>query len=270
MNDTQDVTVEQAKPMGKIRTLIVDDEHLARERLRSLLQGDPHIEIIGECANGQQAINSIRSESPDLVFLDVQMPEANGFEVLENSDLERMPIIVFVTAYDEYAVRAFEVHALDYLLKPYDRDRFEKALRRAKTEATLRRTTQASQKLLSLLEGMESKKPQVDRLLVRSAGKVFFLRADEIDWVESSGNYVKLHVGTDSHLLRETMSEMERKLNGEKFARIHRSTIVNLDRIKEIQPWFNGEYVVFLRNGTKLTASRGYRKRLSEVLNVHV
>lgn len=264
-----DTTLQQEKPIPKVRTLIVDDEPLARERLKSLLKGDPDVEITGECANGQQAIENIRNESPDLVFLDVQMPEANGFEVLENLDLGRMPIVVFVTAYDQYAVRAFEVNALDYLLKPYDRDRFEKALGRAKSEVALRRTTQASQKLLSLLAGMESKKPQVDRLLIRSAGKVFFLRVDDIDWVESSGNYVKLHVGNEAHLLRKTMSEMEHKLNGEKFARIHRSTIVNLDHIKELQPWFNGEYVVFLRNGTRLTASRGYRKRISEVLNVH-
>lgn len=257
------------KPAAKIRTLIIDDEPLARERLRSLLKSDPEIEVIGECANGQQAIESIRSESPDLVFLDIQMPEGNGFEVLEHLDLERMPIVVFVTAYDQYAVRAFEVHALDYLLKPYDQARFEKTLGRAKAEIALRKTSQASQKLLSLLEGMESKKAQVDRLLIRSAGKVFFLRVDEIDWVESSGNYVKLHVGNDAHLLRETMNEMERKLNKEKFIRIHRSTIVNLDRIKEIQPWFNGEYVVILQNDSKLTASRGYRKRLSEVFSVH-
>jgi two-component system LytT family response regulator len=251
--------------MLRIRTLIVDDEQLARERLLSLLEGDPDIEIIGECSSGKEAIAAIRTESPDLVFLDVQMPEGDGFEVLESIDFHTMPIVVFVTAYDQYAIRAFDVHALDYLLKPFDQNRFEQALVRAKSEVVLRNNTNVNQKLLSMLEHIESHKKNLDRILVKSSGKVFFLKFDEIDWLESAGNYVKLHVGSESHLLRETMSEMERKLGGEKFVRIHRTVIVNLDRIKELQPWFNGEYVVILNNGIKLTASRGYKKRLSEV-----
>jgi two-component system LytT family response regulator len=170
-----------------------------------------------------------------------------------------------VTAYDQYAIRAFDVHALDYLLKPFDQNRFEQALVRAKSEVVLRNNTNVNQKLLSMLEHIESHKKSLDRILVKSAGKVFFLKFDEIDWVESAGNYVKLHVGSESHLLRETMSEMERKLGDEKFVRIHRTVIVNLDRIKELQPWFNGEYIVILNNGIKLTASRGYKKKLSEV-----
>jgi len=256
--------------MLKIRTLIVDDEQLARERVLSLLVGDQDIEVIGECRTGKEAIHAIRSESPDLVFLDVQMPEGDGFEVLQNIDLHRLPIVVFVTAYDHYAIRAFDVHALDYLLKPFDQSRFEKALIRAKSEVVLRNSTNVNQKLLSLLEHIESNKKVLDRILVKSAGKVFFLKFDEIDWVESAGNYVKLHVESESHLLRETMSEMERKLGSEKFVRIHRTTIVNLDRIKEIQPWFNGDYVVILSNGSKLTASRGYKKKLSGVLQEQV
>jgi two-component system LytT family response regulator len=251
--------------MLRIRTLIVDDEQLARERLLSLLEGDPDIEIIGECNSGKEAIAAIRTESPDLVFLDVQMPEGDGFEVLESIDFHTMPIVVFVTAYDQYAIRAFDVHALDYLLKPFDQNRFEQALVRAKSEVVLRNNTNVNQKLLSMLEHIESHKKSLDRILVKSAGKVFFLKFDEIDWVESAGNYVKLHVGSESHLLRETMSEMERKLGDEKFVRIHRTVIVNLDRIKELQPWFNGEYIVILNNGIKLTASRGYKKKLSEV-----
>jgi two-component system LytT family response regulator len=251
--------------MLRIRTLIVDDEQLARERLLSLLEGDPDIEIIGECSSGKEAIAAMKTESPDLVFLDVQMPEGDGFEVLESIDFHTMPIVVFVTAYDQYAIQAFDVHALDYLLKPFDQNRFERALIRAKSEVVLRNNTNVNQKLLSMLEHIESHKKNLDRILVKSSGKVFFLKFDEIDWVESAGNYVKLHVGTESHLLRETMSEMERKLGNDKFVRIHRTVIVNLDRIKELQPWFNGEYIVILNNGTKLTASRGYKKKLSGV-----
>lgn len=209
---------------------------MARERVVSLLGTDPDIEIIGECGTGKEAIEAIRNESPDLVFLDVQMPEGDGFEVLQNIDLHRMPIVVFVTAYDQYALRAFDVHALDYLLKPFDLSRFEKALIRAKSEVVLRNSTNVNQKLLSLLEHIESNKKHVDRILVKSAGKVFFLKYDEIDWIESAGNYVKLHVGSESHLLRETMNVMQKRLESEKFVRIHRTTIVNVDRIKELQP----------------------------------
>lgn len=251
----------------RIRTLIVDDEHLARERLQALLKDDADIQIIGECATGKEAIEAIRNESPELVFLDIQMPDGNGFDVLESVDLHKMPIVVFVTAYDQYAIRAFEVHALDYLLKPFDQARFEKALIRAKSEVVLRNSTNVDQKLLSLLEHIESNKKQIDRILVKSSGRVFFLRFDEIDWIESAGNYVKLHVGHESHLLRETMTEMQRKLQSGKFVRIHRTTIVNIDRIKELQPWFNGDYIVILLNGTKLTASRGYKKKLSDMFH---
>ena len=251
----------------RIRTLIVDDEQLARDRLRTLLKDDRDIEIITECTTGKEAIEAIRSESPDLVFLDVQMPEGDGFEVLENVEFHKMPIVVFVTAYDQYAIRAFDVHALDYLLKPFDQERFEKMLIRAKSEVVLRNNTNVDQKLLSLLEHIESNKKHVDRILVKSSGRVFFLRFDEIDWIESAGNYVKLHVGSESHLLRETMAEMERKLGSGKFVRIHRTTIVNIERIKELQPWFNGDSVVILTNGAKLTVSRGYKKKLSEMFH---
>lgn len=251
--------------MLQIRTLIIDDEELARDRLRTFLSRDSDIEIVGECGDGKEAIAAIQNQTPDLIFLDVHMPEADGFTVLKNIDHHKMPIVVFVTAHDQYAVRAFDVHALDYLLKPFDKARFERALIRAKSEVVLRNNTNVNQKLLSLLEHIESaKKQHADRILVKSAGKVFFLKFDEIDWVESAGNYIKLHVGHESHLLRETMGEMERKLGDDRFVRIHRTAIVNLDRVKEVQPWFNGEYIVQLNDGTKLTASRGYKKRLSE------
>ncbi len=253
----------------RIRTLIVDDEQLARERLMNLLKDDSDIHIIGQCDTGKQAIEVIRNEAPDLVFLDVQMPEGNGFEVLESVDFHKMPIVVFVTAYDQYAVQAFDVHALDYLLKPFDQARFEKTLIRAKSEVVLRNSTNVDQKLLSLLEHIESNKKIMDRILVKSSGRVFFLKYDEIDWIESAGNYVKLHVGSESHLLRETMTEMERKLEPNKFVRIHRTTIVNVDRIRELQPWFNGDYIVLLHNGAKLTASRGYKKKLSDLYHEH-
>jgi two-component system, LytTR family, response regulator len=256
--------------MLKIRTLIVDDEQLARERLLNLVKSDPDMTVIGECSTGNEAIQAIKEHSPDLVFLDVQMPDGNGFDVLESIDLHQMPIVIFVTAYDQYAIKAFDVHALDYLLKPFDQARFESAVVRAKSEVVLRNNTNVNQKLLSLLEHIETNKKHMDRILVKSAGRVFFLRFDEIDWVESAGNYVKLHVGTESHLLRETMSEMERKLGTEKFIRIHRTAIVNMDRIKELQPWFNGEYIVLLTTGDKLTASRGYKRKLSELFHEHV
>jgi two-component system LytT family response regulator len=252
--------------MSKIRTMVVDDEPAARERVVGLLQQEKDIELVGECADGQQAITAIESAKPDLVFLDVQMPAVDGFGVIERVGADRMPAVVFVTAYDEYALRAFEVHAIDYLLKPFGRDRFQQTLKHAREHLERRRAGDLGRRLLALVHDIRPQPQPLDRLVVKSGGRVYFLRTDEIDWIEAAGNYVRLHLGEDSHLLRETMTNMEARLDGRRFMRIHRSRIVNADRIKELQPWFNGEYVVVLQNGTRLNLSRGYREKLQERL----
>ena len=251
-----------------ISTVIVDDEPLARERMRSLLDTEEDVEIVGEAKDGVEAVETILGQSPDLVFLDVQMPKLDGFEVIQTVGAERMPPVVFVTAYDQHALRAFEVQALDYLLKPFDQERFHGALKRVRSQIDNQETRDLGRRLLALVRDLKSDRPaaRTDRLVVKSGGRLFFLRAEEIDWIEAAGNYVRLHVGQDGHLLRETMNSIEARLNPETFFRIHRSHIVNIERIKELQPWFNGEYVVILRNGTRLTLSRGYREKLQERL----
>jgi two-component system LytT family response regulator len=246
------------------RVVIADDEPLARERLRMLLEGQEDIEVVAECQDGTQAIDTIRRLRPDLVFLDVQMPGATGFEVVAALDQERLPLVVFVTAFDKYALRAFDVHALDYLLKPFDRDRFLQALARARNQLDRPANGDLRRRLLDLVRDLEPAPPRLDRFVIKAGGRVFFVRADEIDWIESAGNYVKLHVGTDVHLFRETMNALESQLSPETFYRIHRCYIVNIERVKELQPWFNGEYVVLLRTGAKLTLSRGYREKLQD------
>jgi len=251
----------------KIRTLVVDDEPMGRERVLSLLQQEDDVEVIGECSDGRQAIAAIQQHSPDLVFLDVQMPGSTGFGVIDAVGAERMPEVIFVTAYDEYALKAFEYHALDYLLKPFNRDRFQETLKHARASLERRRAGDLGRRLLALVNNIKPEAPaRLERLIVKSGGRVFFLRTDELDWIEAAGNYVRLHLGDESHLFRETMNRMETRLDSRRFVRIHRSRIVNTERIKELQPWFNGEYVVVLRNGTRLTLSRGYRDRLQDQL----
>lgn len=252
--------------MKKIRTLIVDDEPLARERIRALLAEQPDLEVIGEARDGEEAVQAILAHEPDLVFLDIQMPKMDGFEVIRTVGADNMPLVVFVTAYDQHALKAFDVRALDYLLKPFDRERFAESIGRVRQAIERSGTDEIGRRLLELVRELKPGGGRSDRLVIKSAGRLFFLRTDEIDWVEAAGNYVKLHVGADEHLLRETMNGIEVKLDPDKFFRIHRSRIVNMERIKELQPWFNGEYVVILRNGTKLTLSRGYREKLQERL----
>ena len=252
--------------MTKIRTLVVDDETLARERVLTLLQQEVDVEVVGECSDGGQAVAAIQEQSPDLVFLDVQMPGCDGFEVLKHISPERMPSVIFVTAYDEYALRAFEVHALDYLLKPFGKDRFQQTLRHAREALEGRRAGDLGRRLLAMVHDIKPEPPRVERLVVKSGGRVFFLRTDEIDWIEAAGNYVRLHLGHESHLFRETMNRIETRLDGSRFARIHRSRIVNTERIKELQPWFNGDHVVILRDGTRLTLSRLYKDKLQQRL----
>ena len=250
-----------------IRVLIIDDEPLARKRIRTLLRDEKDVEIVGECADGKQAVAAIRKLDPDLVFLDVQMPEKDGFDVLEGVPRGRLPLVIFVTAYDEHALRAFEVHALDYLLKPFDRERFVKALARARSALRAHRTRDIGERMLALLGERAAPAGRVDRLVVKSGGRVSFLRIDEIDWIDASGNYVGLHVAKETHLLRETMSDIEKKLDPSRFLRIHRCTIVNIDRIQSIERWFHGERAVLLRDGTRLTLSRGYRDRVRGLLD---
>jgi len=250
----------------KIRTLIVDDEPLGRERIRALLSGDGEIEIVGECSDGKQAVAAIETSKPDLVFLDVQMPELDGFGVMEAISGDAMPAIIFVTAYDRYAVQAFEIHALDYLLKSFDRERFRSALNRAKEEIRRSRAGEWNERLTGLLEDLQAKKRYVARLAVKTAGRIVFLRVEEIDWVEAADNYVRVHAGRESHLIRETLQSLETRLDPEKFLRVHRSTIVNLERIRELRPLFHGDYALLLRDGTELTLSRTYREKLAEPL----
>jgi two-component system, LytTR family, response regulator len=248
-----------------MRVLIVDDEPLARQRLRALLEGEPDFEIADECADGRQAVEAIRTHKPDLIFLDVRMPELDGFGVLEAVAEEPRPAVIFVTAYDRFALQAFEVNALDYLLKPFDGERFRKALQRARAQLGRAQTEEVSEQLRTLLEDAKGGRKYLDRVVIKSASRVFFLRVEEIDWVEAAGNYLKLHAGAEAHLLRETMGSLEARLDPEKFLRIHRSTIVNIERIQELQPWFHGDYVVLLRDGTRLTLSRSYRQKFQDL-----
>jgi two-component system, LytTR family, response regulator len=254
---------------GRIRTLIVDDEPLARRNLRLLLEKDPQIEIVEECRNGREAVKAINSLSPDLIFLDIQMPEMDGFDVLQRVGPEHIHAIIFVTAFDQYALKAFEVHALDYLLKPFDDSRFAHALQRAKLQIEAREINKVSKRLLALLEERESQretsinqKNYLTRLMIKLANRVILLKVDDIDWIEADGNYAKLHVGRKEHLLREKMHDLEAQLDPQRFVRIHRSIIVNLDRIKEMHPHFNGDYVVVLEDGRQLRLSRSRRENL--------
>lgn len=250
----------------KIRTVIVDDEELARDRIQTLLELQPDVEVVGVCTDGPSAVELIDRTQPDLVFLDVQMPGMDGFEVVENLERTKVPAIVFVTAHDAHALRAFEIHALDFLLKPFDQTRFEKALERARGRLTQPKETVLDSRLVTLLEELHEERKYSERLIVKSSGRVFFVRTEEIDWVEASGNYVKIHTKSDAHLLRESMKNMEAKLDPKTFVRIHRSAIVNIDHIKELEPWFHGEYIVILHDGTRLTASRVFSDRLSALI----
>jgi two-component system, LytTR family, response regulator len=244
--------------MSKIRTLVVDDEPIARARVVSLLKEEADIEVIGECANGQQAMSVIESSSPDLLFLDIQMPEVNGLDLARTIQSTGTPAVVFVTAYDEYALRAFEVHALDFLLKPFSAERFRSALGHAREQVSQRRKGATVPKAAD----QERRAARPNRLMIKSGGRIHFVRMADIDWCEAQGNYVRVHVGPQEHLVRDTMSHLESELDPQQFVRIHRSTIVNVDRIQEMQSSFNGEYVVLLRTGTRLTLSRGYREIL--------
>lgn len=263
----------------RLRTLIVDDEPLARRTIRNLLAEDPDVEVVGECGGGAEAVESIRRRPPDLLFLDIQMPGMDGFGILSQIELERISAVIFVTAYDAYALKAFEVHALDYLLKPFTDERFREALARAKSHVELREARGLAESLRAFLRGRagaedETPAPVVSvrkggyltRFMVKVGGRVIFINPADVDWIEADNYYVKLHVGGHAHLLRLSMKELEERLDPKTFWRTHRSAIINLDRVKELHQHPSGEYVVVLRDGTELKLSRARRERLQELL----
>jgi two-component system LytT family response regulator len=254
---------------GRIKVLVVDDELLARRRLLRFLRSESDAELVDACSNGPDAIAAIRRHHPDVLLLDIQMPEVDGFEVLASLEPEERPHVIFVTAYDEYAVRAFEIHALDYLLKPFGSDRFREAFQRVRDE--LRRdAAERQRRLATYLEEQPSRgeaaaRPRyLDRLMIKSGGRVFFVKVSDIDWIEAADNYVRLHCGRDTHLIRETLNSVEANLDPTQFARIHRSSIVNLDRVQEMHQGVSRGYIVLLKNGTRLKLSPWYRDRLEE------
>ncbi len=252
----------------RIRALIVDDEPLARERIRSLLKESTDIEVVGEAPSGRQAIELLRTKTPELVFLDVMLGDTDGFAVLEAIGPSRPPVVVFVTAFDAYAIKAFDVRAIDYLLKPFDRVRFLEALARARSAVLAVRGGAPPRAKDDLLEALAEAPRFADRLVVKSGGKIEFVMTDEVDWFEAAGNYVKLHVGEVEHLLRGTLNDLEQRLDPARFVRIHRSTIVNVQRVRSMEPIMHGDARVLLEDGTELTLSRSHREQARKALGV--
>lgn len=251
----------------KIRTLIVDDEELARQRVRELLAEAEDVEVLGECANGEEAVFRIRSLQPDLVYLDVQMPEMDGFQVLQSLELQWMPVVVFVTAYDEHAMRAFDAHAVDYLLKPFHRSRFDVSLERARALLNQRLDQNVDGRIRTMLAALRPEHPYLERVVVRLGQRIQFVRVDDVDWIAAEGNYVRLHTGKRTHLVREPLSRLVERLDPARFLRIHRSTVLNIERIREIQPLGKGAYVVVLEDGTKLTSTSTFRDGIDALIH---
>src|SRR5262245_27384543 len=257
--------------MEKIRAIIVDDEKPARRRLRELLEKRSDIGVVAECSNGAEAVRQIRALQPDLLLLDIQMPGLDGFGVVEEIGAAQMPVTIFVTAYDQYALKAFEVSALDYLLKPFSDERFERSLARVLSFVLTRRGDELSHRILSLLDQIQPKQPNntgatLDCLMIKNAGRVLFLRVEEIDWIEAAGVYVQVHTAGKTWLHRISLGELEAKLDSRQFLRIHRSTIVNLRRIRELRPHSHGDFLVALHDGTELKLSRSYRQKVEASL----
>jgi two-component system, LytTR family, response regulator len=267
----------------RIQVLVVDDEPLARSGVADLVRRDPELAVVRECGDGPAAVDAIRSLAPDIVLLDVQMPGMDGFEVLRTIGAERMPAVVFVTAYDRFALRAFDVNAVDYLLKPFEDERFGAAMERAKRAVRQDEVATLARRLAGLLDMTGAKgpgdashaprsetpaggSPMLSRIVVKSSGTVLFVRVEDIDWIEAADYYARLHVGPRSHLVRETMAALEQKLDPGRFFRVHRSAIVNLDRVKQLQPYFRGQHVVVLTDGTRLKLNRARRERLEALL----
>lgn len=250
----------------KYEALIVDDEPLARRSIRKHLKAFPEFEVAGECGDGESAVAAIRDKKPDLVFLDIQLPEFDGFDVIRSVEKHEMPVTIFVTAYDRYALQAFEAHALDYLLKPFSEDRFRDSLLRARRTLEMGKQQPPNHQLSRLLDEMTKKKDYLERIPVPAKGRFLFLNVRDLDWIEAEGNYLRLHGSTTSHLIRGNMNEMEAKLDPDKFMRIHRSTIVNLQRIREVQPWFHGHHRVVMTSGQELKLSRYQKNKLRLLL----
>ncbi|MCI0698486.1 LytTR family DNA-binding domain-containing protein [candidate division KSB1 bacterium] len=257
--------------MEKIRAIIVDDEKPARRRLRELLEKQPDIAIVAECSNGAEAVRKIRALQPDLLLLDIQMPGLDGFGVVDAIGAAQMPATIFVTAYDRYALKAFEVSALDYLLKPFSDERFERSLARVLSFVRTSRREELNHRILSLLDQIQPKQPNntsdpLDCLMIKDGGRVLFLRVEEIDWIEGAGVYVQVHTAGKTWLHRISLSELEAKLDARQFLRIHRSTIVNLQKVRELHPHSHGDFLVVLHDGTELKLSRSYRQKVEASL----
>jgi len=250
-----------------IRALIVDDESLARDALREILEEDRSIQLLKDCKNGKEAVASIQRDKPDVVFLDVRMPVLDGFGVIDKVGVENMPLTIFVTAYDTFAIKAFEAQALDYVLKPFDEDRFRKTIERMKKHLQMGSYGDLETRLRSLLSTARPKYP--DRLPIRTGGRIVFLQTTDIRWIEAAGNYLKFVTKEEGVLMRGTMSSLEGQLDPDRFIRIHRSTIVNVAQVKELRPWYTGEYVVIMTGGKELTMARRYRHHLKRFVNIH-
>jgi two-component system LytT family response regulator len=270
ISDSVGLSLHDQPPRAMVRTVIADDERLARQKLLILLESEPQVKIVAECADGKQALAAIRTFQPDLLLLDIQMPDLNGFQVLDELRMEEMPAVIFTSAYDQYAIRAFEANALDYLLKPFDQERLHHALERACLQLSKSRDHEIARRILGLLSQVNSGKlPASDperRLVIKANGRVVFIDLDSIEWVEAAANYVRLNIGKESYLFRETISRVCERLDPNHFVRIHRSTIVNVRKIKELIPVNSGEYVVVLKNGRELSCSRGYRAPLQKII----
>ena len=254
----------RASHHDRVRVLLVDDEALARRRLRTLLEDEPRVEIVGEADGGSAALRALREREVDLVFLDIQMPGLDGFGVLRAIAADAMPLVVFVTAFDEHAVRAFEVNAVDYVLKPVVESRFRVAVDRA-IERLAKPRGAVTAAVMAALERI-SRPAAVDRIPIRTETGVTFLRAADVDWAEVDGSAIRLHVGRETHLVRETMAEFEQRVPSSHFVRIHRSRLVNVERVREVQPWFKGDFLLILQDGTRLVSGRTYRDRVKQLL----
>src|SRR5580704_9319560 len=272
MTPDLDSALQGKTASSPLRVIIADDERLARKKLHILLESEPEVQVVAECEDGRQTISAIHAHLPDLLLLDIQMPDLDGFQVLNEVPPGEMPVVIFTSAYDQYAIRAFEAHALDYLLKPFDQERLHQAIERARAELQKSDKREITHRLLELLSEMRSgvvsaatPLPQ-NRLVIKAKGRVIFLNLDEIDWIEAAANYVRLSVGKESYLLRETISRTSERLNPNEFIRIHRSVIVNVRKIKELIPVNSGEYIVVLKSGKELSCSRGYRALLQRVI----
>ncbi|WP_299465316.1 LytTR family DNA-binding domain-containing protein [uncultured Microscilla sp.] len=254
--------------MNKIKTLIVDDEALARDKLAIFLQEEEDFEIVGQCSNGMEALQLLRESYPDLLFLDIQMPEMDGMELLKNIDVQEIPCIILVTAYDNYALKAFEYHALDYLLKPFDRERFLMTIKRVKEQMLLHSQGGHQTQLLAYLKESLPNEKYLEKIVVKDGGKIFFVKTKDVEWVESAGNYLKLHIGKNIHLIRETMNAFEQKLNPQEFVRVHRSFLVNIEAIHHLESWGNTEFTITLSSGYKVQSGRSYYSSIRQKLQL--